>query len=237
MPAGSSSAPSRDWPRTVFLDLGGTLVQPRDVLLVYEKVLGERDLHIPRADLERVHAAEFAALAPRRYAMVGRQPSFLEVLDQAILRTLRVPDPEGRIVRELRRNMISPEWVPPFPESEEVLSELRRRGSELHLLSGNFDHLPGLVRALGWEGYFRTVTFSQETGAEKPDPQVFRFALRRAGVEASGAVYVGDTFEADVEGALGVGMRAVWVNRSGRTPPRPCASVRDLRELPELFYP
>ena len=42
---------------------------------------------------------------------------------------------------------------------------------------------------------------------------------------------IGDTLEDDVEGALGVGMRAVLLDREGRYP-HPWAPLQDLRAVP-----
>uniref|UniRef100_A0A7S2C0V8 Uncharacterized protein n=1 Tax=Alexandrium andersonii TaxID=327968 RepID=A0A7S2C0V8_9DINO len=52
---------------------------------------------------------------------------------------------------------------------------------------------------------------SVEAGAAKPDPRPFLLAAKKADVDCSGMVYVGDNYEKDVTGAQAVGMRAVWV--------------------------
>ena len=57
---------------------------------------------------------------------------------------------------------------------------------------------------------------SEHAGSFKPEEAIFRYALERAGVEPNEAVHVGDSLEADVAGALGAGMRAVWLNATGR---------------------
>jgi putative hydrolase of the HAD superfamily len=48
-------------------------------------------------------------------------------------------------------------------------------------------------------------------------------------------MYVGDNYEKDVLGALGAGLRVVWVNRSDKMQPtrgqKPERTVRDLSEL------
>lgn len=60
---------------------------------------------------------------------------------------------------------------------------------------------------------------SEDVGATKPAPQIFRFALARLGVAPERATMIGDSWENDVLGALGCGMRAVWLNRYRRTCP------------------
>ena len=76
----------------------------------------------------------------------------------------------------------------------------------------------------------------------KPHPSIFSEALQRLGVQPSDALMVGDSIRDDVEGALGAGMRAALVHRSGsRIPARrnwrraACPMIRSLSELMDLI--
>ncbi len=81
-----------------------------------------------------------------------------------------------------------------------------------------------------------------ETGRLKPHPHIFACALAQLGASAAETVFVGDNWKADIEGALGVGMRAIHRDNSG-----PCLRIEDkwaqlhsLRDLPailEEWYP
>ncbi len=57
------------------------------------------------------------------------------------------------------------------------------------------------------------VVFSFEVGMRKPDLRIYRDALRRVGVEAPEAVFVGDGGSDEHRGAREVGMRTVLVTR------------------------
>ena len=50
----------------------------------------------------------------------------------------------------------------------------------------------------------------------KPHPSIFQAALQLVNVPASEAVMVGDSVRQDIEGALGAGMRAILLHRSGQ---------------------
>lgn len=82
------------------------------------------------------------------------------------------------------------------------------------------------------------VLISGEFGVAKPDPEIFREALRKMGVSAEEAIFVGDSAEFDIAGAHGAGLRTVWVNRAGVTwassQPRPTREIRSLHDLPPL---
>lgn len=56
---------------------------------------------------------------------------------------------------------------------------------------------------------------SETVGFLKPDKRLFEFAADAAGVEGSEILYVGDSFESDIEGATRAGWRAAWY-RMGR---------------------
>jgi putative hydrolase of the HAD superfamily len=62
------------------------------------------------------------------------------------------------------------------------------------------------------------VVDSHVVGIEKPDPRIFDIALRALGIEAGGAVYVGDTVFFDVAGARAAGLTPVHVDPYGFCP-------------------
>jgi len=80
---------------------------------------------------------------------------------------------------------------------------------------------------------------SGELGVWKPDPAIFRAALRLGGVEAEDAVFVGDSVEHDIAGAQAASIRSIWMDRggSGWNPalPPPDRTVVTLREVPPLL--
>jgi len=77
---------------------------------------------------------------------------------------------------------------------------------------------------------------SGDLGIGKPDPAVFRHALSLVGVEPADAVMIGDTVERDIDGALALGLRAVWINRFGRARPREdLVEIGGLDELAALL--
>ena len=67
------------------------------------------------------------------------------------------------------------------------------------------------------------LAISEEVGAVKPDPAIFRYALAELGVQK--ATMIGDSWENDVLGAIGSGMSAIWLNRYRRTCPDPSLAV------------
>jgi putative hydrolase of the HAD superfamily len=54
---------------------------------------------------------------------------------------------------------------------------------------------------------------SEGAGLRKPDPAIFRFAAAQAGQSLDGGWMIGDSAQADIEGARGVGLPGVWLHR------------------------
>lgn len=101
----------------------------------------------------------------------------------------------------------------PFPEVAVVLDELRTDYRLALLTNGAVSLQNEKLDLSGLRPCFDVVTVSGEIGIGKPDRQVFDLTLERLGLPADAAVMVGDNLRADIAGALGVGMRAVWINR------------------------
>ncbi len=103
------------------------------------------------------------------------------------------------------------EYSQPIPGVYQVLEELSRH-YELGLLS-NFTHHPAckaIIDHLGLRPYFRSIIISGEIGFVKPHPTVFDALCYHLRAHRTKLVYVGDDPEADVEGALNAGLKALW---------------------------
>ena len=94
------------------------------------------------------------------------------------------------------------------------------------------------IRALGLNRYIDTWIISEELAVGKPDPGFFHHALRQLDVLPQQAVMIGDTYETDIAGASAVGMRAIWLNRSGSPPSTkhpPVPTVSNLMQAIDLI--
>lgn len=95
----------------------------------------------------------------------------------------------------------------------ELLTQLRARGVRTALICDT-GFTPGrVVRQLlaqhGLLDALEVTVFSDELGVPKPHPRAFASALAALGVQALGAVHVGDLRRSDVAGARAAGMGSV----------------------------
>lgn len=96
-----------------------------------------------------------------------------------------------------------------------ALSELRATGVKVVVVSNSEGTLAELFARLGIMAAFDAVLDSAVVGVEKPDPRIFAIASERAGVPASRALHLGDTFATDVVGARRAGVRVALIDPFG----------------------
>ena len=129
------------------------------------------------------------------------------------------------------------EWsqgLGPIDGVPRLIADLSRRYT-LVLVSNTNDHdlVPGQLRAMGVDGHFSQVVLSVAHGKRKPAAAIFEHALACSGGSKSSALHVGDSFEADYQGALAAGLRGLLIDPDARHPVPASdriASILDLRE-------
>jgi putative hydrolase of the HAD superfamily len=110
-----------------------------------------------------------------------------------------------------------------YPEVPEVLEQLQPR-FRLAVVS-NFDgRLRLILQNLGISKYFPHAFISSELGADKPDPEIFRRALKIMHLNANEVLHVGDDPERDWKAAKEAGLLVFQLDR-------PKSSLRDLLNL------
>lgn len=113
-----------------------------------------------------------------------------------------------------------------------TLDILKRQDLKLGLISNNEGDINKLCERVGLSPYLDFALNSEESGLAKPHPSIFLEALDKAGVEPKEALHVGDQYESDVKGALGVGIHPVLLDRDGlRTVISDYPTIRFLSEL------
>lgn len=124
------------------------------------------------------------------------------------------------------------------PGAARAVEALAARGLTLGIIS-NTGRTPGIMlrRVLERHGllrHFAVLSYSDEVGYRKPDPEIFRRTLAGAGSRPAEAAHVGDNPVDDVAGARGVGMRAIHFAPLGRAEaPGADLVLRNLGDLPE----
>jgi putative hydrolase of the HAD superfamily len=122
-----------------------------------------------------------------------------------------------------------------YPESLEVVAELRERGVKTALVSNCSHSTRPIVDRLGLSETFDAVILSFEVGARKPQPEIYRAALAAVGdVEPSEAVFVDDQ-AGYCDGAAALGIRSFLIARGNEPEEEPGGEHERLSDLTSLL--
>lgn len=221
----------------VFFDFGGTLVGAPggdvDTLRqrLWKRTTADHGFPRPGPVLEKALERAERELGAEIYRYVGRVDVFWRRFNRRVMDRLNIPQQRTALHEALEFAFRAASIGELYPETKAVLGALRDRGVRMGVISNHNDALIRVPRHHGLSRFFETVTYSREAGAEKPDPGVFRLALRRAGCAPGEALHVGDSWSADVVGARGVGIHPVWLDRAARGGRRGCVRITSLSGL------
>jgi len=122
-----------------------------------------------------------------------------------------------------------------FDGVADFLSSLRCAGYGLGLLTNGLSDVQWeKIRSLQLESLVDAVAVTGDTGIYKPDPQAFRPLIGVLGAAAHRCLFVGDSYESDVIGAVGCGMAAAWVRPAGTCAPGPATPEFVVERATEL---
>ncbi|QXP72495.1 noncanonical pyrimidine nucleotidase, YjjG family [Tenacibaculum sp. AHE15PA] len=121
-----------------------------------------------------------------------------------------------------------------FEGTVEVLEYLKQK-YELHIITNGFEEVQNLkMQKAGIDTYFKEVITSESVGVKKPNPKVFEFALMKAETIAKEAIMIGDSYEADILGALNCGMLAIHFTNE-TTPKKGVVNIKSLLQLKQYL--
>ena len=103
-----------------------------------------------------------------------------------------------------------------FDDTIRNLEESSRRGHYNYILSNHVPELSVLVKGLSIDKYFSKVISSAEVGYEKPNTMIFKELFKY--IDHESKIYmIGDSYAADVQGAIKCGFDAILVRQDNKT--------------------
>ncbi len=124
------------------------------------------------------------------------------------------------------------EFVQLFPDTLTALEAVRQMGRRAAIVSNFGAYLLDFLNHCGIADHFEFAIISACEGCEKPQPEIFLRALKRAGVQPERALFIGDSLEEDYRAAKAVGMHALLVDRHNKY--AHLEDVARIRRLDEL---
>jgi len=96
--------------------------------------------------------------------------------------------------------------------SKEILQYLYPKYN-LYILSNGFEEVQSYkMNNAGINSYFKEVILSDHIGKNKPHPDIFDYALKKANTTYSESLMIGDNLNTDISGAGNSGIDQVWFN-------------------------
>nr|MBN1228290.1 HAD-IA family hydrolase [Anaerolineae bacterium] len=178
------------------------------------------------------YGAWMSASPPQWYA-----PRQIDIM-RATFQSLAL-DINEKLLRELEYLI---DWGPLpgvkiFPDSVEVLQEIRKAGVRTGLLTNASSPMwmrDRELKAMGLLELLDERLTAGDVGYLKPHPQPFLVLLDRLGAQPVEAIFVGDRLQDDIGGAKNVGLKAIWIHRdrtASASDVKPDATIMTLIEL------
>jgi putative hydrolase of the HAD superfamily len=103
---------------------------------------------------------------------------------------------------------------------------------QLHVITNGFEIVQHhKIKNSGLSSYFKNVFTAEKVGYKKPHPIIFEHALDHIQTNAHNSLMIGDSLEADVLGAMNIGMQAIHFNSHNEPQHDHCPMVENLDEI------
>ncbi len=119
-----------------------------------------------------------------------------------------------------------------FPGTIDLLEYLSKKYT-LHIITNGFEVIQHKkLKSSKIDHYFKTVTTAEGSGYKKPDRRIFEHAISKAKTINRKSIMIGDSLEADIQGAKDFGMHVIYF---GKKPNFEVKSVEQLHELKSVL--
>ena len=186
-------------PKAVLFDIDGTLIDSNDAhTQAWVQTLQGHG-----------HSVSYTQI--RRLIGKGSDKVFAEVLGIESDSTL------AKQITKDRTQLLLNSFIPnldPTPGARQLVQRMKSEGLRLVIASSSGEELPALLAQAGLRDLFDTAVSSDEIKESKPDGDIIEVALRKAGVQATEAVMIGDT-PYDIAAARAAGVKCIAVRCGG----------------------
>ena len=212
--------------KAFFVDFYGTVVhEDGEVIKKITKIICETGKGENPSDIDFFWWKDFQTMFMNSYGDSFETQRMLE--EKSLVHTL-VQFNSNANAKELSEMMFA-HWVKP-PIFEDSREFFEKSNLPIYIVS-NID-TADILQAISYHNLHPAGVFtSEDAKSYKPRKELFELALKRTGLKADEVIHIGDSVSSDVNGAAGVGIRALWLNRSGKNVPQGVESISSLLDL------
>ena len=221
----------------IFFDLDHTLWDfEKNSTLAFERIFEENKVAVQVADFMTV------------YNPINQDYWKLYQVNQVSHQELRYGrlkdtfDALGYSIKDELINQFSDDFIAYLPLNNhliegtiDTLNYLRDKYT-LHIITNGFAYVQETkMTNSNLISYFKTITNSEMAGNKKPHASIFDFALNLAQANKNESVMIGDSWEADVMGALDYGIQAIYFNPERSIANKSVVEISKLIELKSIL--
>lgn len=152
-----------------------------------------------------------------------------------------IPETEATLIDDLYLKEMTGQ-TELFPCTIEVLTELKKRGYIIHIITNGFKevqhdklHNTGLIK------YLTNIYISEEIKAPKPSREIFEHAIKSSNARKKESLMIGDSWESDIIGAKNFGIDQVFFKLNNNeveygTLGEPTFTISKLDELLNILH-
>ncbi|WP_036477957.1 HAD-IA family hydrolase [Myxosarcina sp. GI1] len=225
-------------PKVIYLDAVGTLFGIKgSVGEIYRAIAIKYGVQAEAAAIDRAFIDNFKQSPPlafqedRLEAIVRQEFIWWKNLAEATFTQIEVLDnftDFNAFFDELYAHFATKKPWYIYSDVVPSLKKWRQQGIQLGVIS-NFDtRLNTVLKLFDLDLFFSSITVSSIVGSAKPDKKIFQAALAKHNINASQAYHIGDSFNADYQGAKNIGIKSFWLDRSQ-------TSIENRERLPNLM--
>jgi putative hydrolase of the HAD superfamily len=225
--------------KAVFFDLYFTLVkyQPSQEEIeagMLHKLGIEASPEVLREPLARANETIYLALVKRPLRQRSKEETMALYAEyhRNILKGASIEAGENVIMSLLSGMLQAKMKLVLFEDALPAIDDLKKRGLVVGLISNIERDMSGALDELGLARRLDVVVTSLDAGANKPQPEIFLYAVRRASLTPGQSIYVGDQYQVDVVGARNAGMKGILLDRDGaHADITDCPRIKSLAEI------
>jgi 2-haloalkanoic acid dehalogenase type II len=202
--------------KAVFLDFYGTLVHEDDEIIpvICEQIRASTDLNCEIKDIGSYWWNVFSAAFRKSYGDAFQTQRSLGI--SSLSETIQSYN-SSCIAEEIIKIQFE-HWQKPkiYEDTKPFLKSLR--GLNTLILSNiDIEDIGEAVRHHDIQ--VDAVLTSEDVKSYKPNPELFKEAMRRFDLSPQEVIHIGDSAVSDVFGAQNLGIRAIWLNRLNKKKP------------------
>jgi putative hydrolase of the HAD superfamily len=124
-----------------------------------------------------------------------------------------------------------------FPYTVEILTYLKNKGYQLHLITNGFDAVQlSKLDSSNLRDFFVEIITSENSNSLKPNREIFEFAMAKCNATNTECIMIGDNLDADIAGAMNAGLDTIFVNHLCIDAHiQPTYMIHHLQELEEIL--